>query len=230
MIDEYKNEENLFIVTNGSTLISLNRRAYNITTEWRNHLIKILKTETNNLYHARIARNLFSSKTRHFSLINENTHNAHAHICPYPRHANADCIAHTNDKSFEIRQALFLSPQSHCMCTDMYTGGRWDDYASTVDDTQSVTSKGTTDMMTQAQVVKTQIERMERPVPPPPPISPPQPPSPRGGSVFTNRYTMIDAFILSGCGRESECSAVEWERSSVGCSDGWIDGVIRWVN
>ncbi|XP_058797715.1 unconventional myosin-XV [Phymastichus coffea] len=65
-------------------------------------------------------------------------------------------------------------------------GGRWDDYASTVDDTQSITSKGTTDMMTQAQVVKTQIERMERPVPPPPPITPPQPPSPRGGSVFAN--------------------------------------------
>lgn len=43
------------------------------------------------------------------------------------------------------------------------TGGRWDDYASTADDTQSITSKGTTDMMTQAQVVKTQIERMERP-------------------------------------------------------------------
>ncbi|XP_066584309.1 unconventional myosin-XV [Prorops nasuta] len=65
-------------------------------------------------------------------------------------------------------------------------GGRWDDYASTVDDAQSVTSKGTTDMMTQAQVVKTQIERMERPVPPPPPISPPQPPSPRGGSMYSN--------------------------------------------
>lgn len=67
-------------------------------------------------------------------------------------------------------------------------GGRWDDYASTADDTQSVTSKGTTDMMTQAQVVRTQIERMERPVPPPPPITPPQPPSPRGGSVYSNRY------------------------------------------
>ncbi|XP_016845570.1 unconventional myosin-XV isoform X2 [Nasonia vitripennis] len=70
-------------------------------------------------------------------------------------------------------------------------GGRWDDYASTADDTQSVTSKGTTDMMTQAQVVKTQIERMERPVPPPPPISPPQPPSPRGGSVFTNSQSGV---------------------------------------
>ncbi|XP_023316209.1 unconventional myosin-XV isoform X2 [Trichogramma pretiosum] len=62
-------------------------------------------------------------------------------------------------------------------------GGRWDDYSSTLDDAHSVTSKGTTDMMTQAQVVKTQIERMERPIPPPPPISPPQPP---GGPVFAN--------------------------------------------
>lgn len=69
----------------------------------------------------------------------------------------------------------------------VHLGGRWDDYASTMDDAQSITSKGTTDMMTQAQVVKTQIERMERPVPPPPPISPPQPPSPRGGSAFANR-------------------------------------------
>ncbi|XP_044008895.1 unconventional myosin-XV [Aphidius gifuensis] len=70
--------------------------------------------------------------------------------------------------------------------------GRWDDYASTVDDTQSVTSKGTTDMMTQAQVVRTQIERMEsRPVPPPPPISPPQPPSPRGGSVYSNSQSGV---------------------------------------
>ncbi|KAG5317858.1 MYO15 protein, partial [Pseudoatta argentina] len=70
-------------------------------------------------------------------------------------------------------------------------GGRWDDYASTVDDTQSVTSKGTTDMMTQAQVVRTQIERMERPVPPPPPITPPQPPSPRGGSVYSNSQSGV---------------------------------------
>ncbi|KAJ8681733.1 hypothetical protein QAD02_017525 [Eretmocerus hayati] len=70
-------------------------------------------------------------------------------------------------------------------------GGRWDDYASTVDDTQSITSKGTTDMMTQAQVVKTQIERMERPVPPPPPISPPQPPSPRGPSLFANSQSGV---------------------------------------
>ncbi|XP_018045562.1 PREDICTED: unconventional myosin-XV isoform X2 [Atta colombica] len=70
-------------------------------------------------------------------------------------------------------------------------GGRWDDYASTVDDTQSVTSKGTTDMMTQAQVVRTQIERMERPVPPPPPITPPQPPSPRGGSIYSNSQSGI---------------------------------------
>ena len=73
----------------------------------------------------------------------------------------------------------------------MILGGRWDDYASTADDTQSITSKGTTDMMTQAQVVKTQIERMERPIPPPPPISPPQPPSPRGGSVYSNRYVFF---------------------------------------
>ncbi|XP_077262617.1 unconventional myosin 10A [Temnothorax americanus] len=70
-------------------------------------------------------------------------------------------------------------------------GGRWDDYASTVDDTQSVTSKGTTDMMTQAQVVRTQIERMERPVPPPPPVTPPQPPSPRGGSVYSNSQSGV---------------------------------------
>ncbi|XP_039312298.1 unconventional myosin-XV [Solenopsis invicta] len=70
-------------------------------------------------------------------------------------------------------------------------GGRWDDYASTIDDTQSVTSKGTTDMMTQAQVVRTQIERMERPVPPPPPITPPQPPSPRGGSVYSNSQSGV---------------------------------------
>ncbi|XP_012058460.1 PREDICTED: unconventional myosin-XV [Atta cephalotes] len=70
-------------------------------------------------------------------------------------------------------------------------GGRWDDYASTVDDTQSVTSKGTTDMMTQAQVVRTQIERMERPVPPPPPITPPQPPSPRGGSIYSNSQSGV---------------------------------------
>ncbi|KAK2585066.1 hypothetical protein KPH14_008582 [Odynerus spinipes] len=70
-------------------------------------------------------------------------------------------------------------------------GGRWDDYASTADDTQSVTSKGTTDMMTQAQVVRTQIERMERPVPPPPPITPPQPPSPRGGSVYSNSQSGV---------------------------------------
>lgn len=70
-------------------------------------------------------------------------------------------------------------------------GGRWDDYASTADDTQSVTSKGTTDMMTQAQVVRTQIERMERPVPPPLPVTPPQPPSPRGGSMYSNRYSSI---------------------------------------
>ncbi|XP_043471659.1 unconventional myosin-XV [Leptopilina heterotoma] len=70
-------------------------------------------------------------------------------------------------------------------------GGRWDDYASTVDDTQSVTSKGTTDMMTQAQVVKTQIERMERPIPPPPPITPPEPPSPRGGSVYSNSQSGV---------------------------------------
>ncbi|XP_014481805.1 PREDICTED: unconventional myosin-XV isoform X1 [Dinoponera quadriceps] len=70
-------------------------------------------------------------------------------------------------------------------------GGRWDDYASTVDDTQSVTSKGTTDMMTQAQVVRTQIERMERPVPPPPPVTPPQPPSPRGGSVYSNSQSSV---------------------------------------
>ncbi|KAG7210137.1 hypothetical protein KM043_011699 [Ampulex compressa] len=70
-------------------------------------------------------------------------------------------------------------------------GGRWDDYASTADDTQSVTSKGTTDMMTQAQVVRTQIERMERPVPPPPPITPPQPPSPRGGSMYSNSQSGV---------------------------------------
>ncbi|XP_020280008.1 unconventional myosin-XV isoform X2 [Pseudomyrmex gracilis] len=70
-------------------------------------------------------------------------------------------------------------------------GGRWDDYASTADDTQSVTSKGTTDMMTQAQVVRTQIERMERPVPPPPPVTPPQPPSPRGGSVYSNSQSGV---------------------------------------
>ncbi|XP_012225060.2 unconventional myosin-XV isoform X1 [Linepithema humile] len=70
-------------------------------------------------------------------------------------------------------------------------GGRWDDYASTADDTQSVTSKGTTDMMTQAHVVRTQIERMERPVPPPPPITPPQPPSPRGGSVYSNSQSGV---------------------------------------
>lgn len=70
-------------------------------------------------------------------------------------------------------------------------GGRWDDYASTADDTQSVTSKGTTDMMTQAQVVRTQIERMERPVPPPLPVTPPQPPSPRGGSMYSNRYSFL---------------------------------------
>lgn len=42
-------------------------------------------------------------------------------------------------------------------------------------------------MMTQAQVVRTQIERMERPMPPPPPISPPQPTSPNRGNVFSNR-------------------------------------------
>ncbi|EFN63513.1 Myosin-XV [Camponotus floridanus] len=70
-------------------------------------------------------------------------------------------------------------------------GGRWDDYASTVDDTQSVTSKGTTDMMTQAQVVRTQIERMERPVPPPPPVTPPQASSPRGGSVYSNSQSGV---------------------------------------
>ncbi|XP_076390888.1 unconventional myosin 10A isoform X2 [Megachile rotundata] len=70
-------------------------------------------------------------------------------------------------------------------------GGRWDDYASTADDTQSVTSKGTTDMMTQAQVVRTQIERMERPVPPPLPVTPPQPPSPRGGSMYSNSQSGI---------------------------------------
>ncbi|XP_029046871.1 unconventional myosin-XV isoform X2 [Osmia bicornis bicornis] len=70
-------------------------------------------------------------------------------------------------------------------------GGRWDDYASTADDTQSVTSKGTTDMMTQAQVVRTQIERMERPVPPPLPITPPQPPSPRGGSMYSNSQSGV---------------------------------------
>lgn len=72
-----------------------------------------------------------------------------------------------------------------------FKGGRWDDYASTADDTQSVTSKGTTDMMTQAQVVRTQIERMERPVPPPLPVTPPQPPSPRGGSMYSNRYCCL---------------------------------------
>ncbi|XP_026670463.1 unconventional myosin-XV [Ceratina calcarata] len=70
-------------------------------------------------------------------------------------------------------------------------GGRWDDYASTADDTQSITSKGTTDMMTQAQVVRTQIERMERPVPPPLPITPPQPPSPRGGSMYSNSQSGV---------------------------------------
>ncbi|XP_076680726.1 unconventional myosin 10A isoform X1 [Andrena cerasifolii] len=70
-------------------------------------------------------------------------------------------------------------------------GGRWDDYASTADDTQSVTSKGTTDMMTQAQVVRTQIERMERPVPPPLPVTPPQPPSPRGGSMYSNSQSGV---------------------------------------
>ncbi|XP_074098878.1 unconventional myosin 10A [Cotesia typhae] len=71
-------------------------------------------------------------------------------------------------------------------------GGRWDDYASTADDTQSVTSKGTTEMMTQVHVVRTQIERMEnRPVPPPPPISPPQPPSPRGGSIYSNSQSGV---------------------------------------
>ncbi|KZC05600.1 Unconventional myosin-XV [Dufourea novaeangliae] len=70
-------------------------------------------------------------------------------------------------------------------------GGRWDDYASTADDTQSVTSKGTTDMMTQAQVVRTQIERMERPVPPPLPVTPPQPPSPRGGSIYSNSQSGV---------------------------------------
>ncbi|XP_033324040.2 unconventional myosin 10A isoform X1 [Megalopta genalis] len=70
-------------------------------------------------------------------------------------------------------------------------GGRWDDYASTADDTQSVTSKGTTDMMTQAQVVRTQIERMERPVPPPLPVTPPQPPSPRGGSMYSNSQSSV---------------------------------------
>lgn len=75
-------------------------------------------------------------------------------------------------------------------------GGRWDDYASTADDTQSVTSKGTTDMMTQAQVVRTQIERMERPVPPPLPVTPPQPPSPRGGSMYSNRYSSLPILKL----------------------------------
>ncbi|XP_076764901.1 unconventional myosin-XV-like [Xylocopa sonorina] len=70
-------------------------------------------------------------------------------------------------------------------------GGRWDDYASTADDTQSVTSKGTTDLMTQAQVVRTQIERMERPVPPPLPVTPPQPPSPRGGSMYSNSQSSV---------------------------------------
>ncbi|XP_024944481.1 uncharacterized protein LOC107271471 isoform X3 [Cephus cinctus] len=70
-------------------------------------------------------------------------------------------------------------------------GGRWDDYASTADDAQSVTSKGTTDMMTQAQVVRSQIERMERPVPPPPPITPPQPPSPRGGSMYNHSQSGV---------------------------------------
>ncbi|CAG5093665.1 Similar to MYO15B: Unconventional myosin-XVB (Homo sapiens) [Cotesia congregata] len=74
----------------------------------------------------------------------------------------------------------------------MMSGGRWDDYASTADDTQSVTSKGTTEMMTQVHVVRTQIERMEnRPVPPPPPISPPQPPSPRGGSIYSNSQSGV---------------------------------------
>ncbi|XP_076234476.1 unconventional myosin 10A [Calliopsis andreniformis] len=70
-------------------------------------------------------------------------------------------------------------------------GGRWDDYASTADDTQSITSKGTTDMMTQAQVVRMQIERMERPVPPPLPVTPSQPPSPRGGSMYSNSQSGI---------------------------------------
>lgn len=46
-------------------------------------------------------------------------------------------------------------------------------------------------MMTQAQVVRTQIERMERPVPPPLPVTPPQPPSPRGGSMYSNRYSFL---------------------------------------
>lgn len=79
----------------------------------------------------------------------------------------------------------------------MMSGGRWDDYASTADDTQSVTSKGTTEMMTQVHVVRTQIERMEnRPVPPPPPISPPQPPSPRGGSIYSNRCVFILFFYF----------------------------------
>ncbi|XP_046586212.1 unconventional myosin-XV isoform X1 [Neodiprion lecontei] len=71
-------------------------------------------------------------------------------------------------------------------------GGRWDDYASTTgDDAQSVTSKGTTDMMTQAQVVRSQIERMERPAPPPPPVTPPQPPSPRGGSMYSHSQSGV---------------------------------------
>ncbi|XP_048509561.1 uncharacterized protein LOC105693576 isoform X2 [Athalia rosae] len=71
-------------------------------------------------------------------------------------------------------------------------GGRWDDYASTTaDDAQSVTSKGTTDMMTQAQVVRSQIERMERPAPPPPPVTPPEPPSPRGGSMYSHSQSGV---------------------------------------
>ncbi|XP_011310328.1 unconventional myosin-XV [Fopius arisanus] len=72
--------------------------------------------------------------------------------------------------------------------------GRWDDYASTADDAQSTTSKGTTEMLTQAQVVRTQIERMEcRPIPPPPPISPPQTQSPQNGSIYTNNNNNINS-------------------------------------
>ena len=55
-------------------------------------------------------------------------------------------------------------------------------------------------MMTQAQVVRTQIERMERPVPPPLPVTPPQPPSPRGGSIYSNRYSFIFFFFFLLCG------------------------------
>lgn len=51
-------------------------------------------------------------------------------------------------------------------------------------------------MMTQAQVVRTQIERMERPVPPPLPVTPPQPPSPRGGSMYSNRYSFLFFFAI----------------------------------